>query len=165
MVQNGRILNEVFHGSPGVGKTSAARILLRELGVDVYELNGSFKSGGKTIVKGIDSFAHTVSVRGKPKVCFIDEADQMSVANRNPLRCTIDNTSGSTRFLMTANDTGMLTKAIKSRSIPISFESTPTKTAILVDELTERLNTKLQRLGLKLGAGRIREIVDFRSPI
>lgn len=75
MVQNGRIPNEVFHGRAGDGKTSAARILLRELGVDVYELYGSFNSGEKTIVKSIDSFARTVSLRGKPKVCFIDEAD------------------------------------------------------------------------------------------
>lgn len=89
----------------------------------------------------------------------------MSVANQNALRYTIDNTSGNTRFLMTPNDTGMLTKAIKSRSIPISFDPTPTRTAVLVDELTERLNTKLQRLGLKLGVGRMREIVGFRSPI
>jgi replication-associated recombination protein RarA len=39
MVKRGSILNLLFYGKPGIGKTSAARILLREIEADVYELN------------------------------------------------------------------------------------------------------------------------------
>ena len=164
MVHNGGLLNMVFYGKPGIGKTSAARILLRELDADFCELNGSFNSGEKTMVKSIENFAHTVSLRGRPKVCFIDEADQMSVANQNALRYTIENTSGNTRFLFTANDISKLTNAIKSRCLPVCFDLKPLEAASFVDELTERYGEKLQKLGLKIELQRIREIVGLSFP-
>jgi replication factor C subunit 3/5 len=164
MVQNGKILNMVFYGKPGIGKTSAARILLRELDADVYELNGSFNSGEKTMVKSIENFAHTVSLRGRPKICFIDEADQMSVSAQDAIRYTIENTSANTRFLLTANDITRLTKAIKSRCLPVCFDLKPLESAVLVEELTKRYDTKLKSLGVKMETQRIREIVGLSFP-
>lgn len=164
MVQNGKILNMVFYGKPGIGKTSAARILLRELDADVYELNGSFNNGEKTMVKSIENFAYTVSMRGKPKICFIDEADQMSSANQDAIRYTIENTSANTRFLLTANDVTKLTRAIKSRCLPICFDLRPIEAAVLVEELTARYDEKLRKLGFKMEPKRIREIVGLSFP-
>mgnify|MGYP001216153209 CR=1 FL=1 len=164
MLQNGRLLNMVFYGKPGIGKTSAARILLRELDADVYELNGSLNSGEKTMVKSIENFAHTVSLRGRPKVCFIDEADQMPASNQDAIRYTIENTSGNTRFLMTANDITKLTRAIKSRCLPICFDLKPLEAAAFVDELSDRYDVKLRSLGLSLDLQRIREIVGLSFP-
>jgi DNA polymerase III delta prime subunit len=164
MVQNRKILNMVFYGKPGIGKTSAARILLRELDADVYELNGSFNNGEKTMVKSIENFAYTVSLRGRPKICFIDEADQMSAVNQNALRYTIEQTSANTRFLMTANDISKLTSAIKSRCLPICFDLKPLEAAVLVEELTERYDARLNSLGFKMDPQRIREIVGLSFP-
>jgi len=164
MVQNGRLLNMVFYGKPGIGKTSAARILLRELDADVYELNGSFNNGEKTMVKSIESFARTVSLRGRPKICFIDEADQVSVTNQDAIRYTIENTSGNTRFLLTANDITKLTSAIKSRCLPICFDLKPLEATALVEELTARYDEKLRKLGFKMELQRIREIVGMSFP-
>ena len=164
MVQNERLLNMVFYGKPGIGKTSAARIILRDLEADVYELNGSFNNGEKAMVKSIENFAHTMSLFGRPKVCFIDEVDKMSLANQDALRYTIENTSGSTRFLMTANDITKLTPAIKSRCLPICFDVKPLKVVDLVEELSARYDAKLQKLGYKMDVQRIREIVGVSFP-
>lgn len=164
MVESGSILNMVFYGKPGIGKTSAARILLRELDADVYELNGSFNNGEKTMVKTIENFAYTVSLRGRPKVCFIDEADQMSTANQNAIRYTIENTSGNTRFLLTANDVTKLTSAIKSRCLPVCFDLKPIEAAVFVEELTARYDEKLREFGFKMEIQRIREIVGLSFP-
>ena len=164
MVQNGRLLNMIFYGKPGIGKTSAARILLRELDADVYELNGSFNHGEKTMVKGIEHFAYSVSLKGKPKVCFLDEADQISPVNQAAIRYIIENSSTRTRFLLTANDITKLTNAIKSRCLPICFDLKPIEAAVLVEELTGRYEEKLQKLGFKMEPQRIKEIIGLSFP-
>ena len=70
-VRDHQIMNVTFYGSPGIGKTSAARILLSEINADVYELNGSNYRGDKTIVRSIEIFASTYSFETKNKVeCF-----------------------------------------------------------------------------------------------
>lgn len=164
MVQNGNILNMIFYGKPGIGKTSAARILFRELDADVLELNGSFNNGEKTMVKTIENFATRISLFGRPKICFIDEADQMSVANQDAIRYTIENTSGNTRYLLTANDITKLTSAIKSRCLPICFDLKPIEAVAVVEELTARYDEKLRKLGFKMEIQRIREIVGLSFP-
>lgn len=164
MVENKNIMNMIFYGKPGIGKTSAARILLKELDANVYELNGSFNHGDKTMVKAIETFAHNVSITGTPKVCFIDEADHMSKSNQDALRYTIERTSASTRFLMTANDIQKLTPALKSRCIPICFDQKPLDAMILVEELAERYQSKLSVMGFKMEPQRIREIVGLSYP-
>lgn len=164
MVQNGKTLNMVFYGKPGIGKTSAARILLRDLDADVLELNGSFNNGEKAMVNTIQNFARTLSLLGRPKICFIDEADQMSVSNQDAIRYTIEQTSGNTRFLMTANDITRLTPAIKSRCLPICFDLKPLEAADFVDEMAERYDARLRSLGFKMELQRIREIVGLSFP-
>jgi DNA polymerase III delta prime subunit len=116
------------------------------------------------MVKSIENFAHAVSLRGRPKICFIDEADQMSVSNQDAIRYTIENTSANTRFLLTANDITKLTKAIKSRCLPVCFDLKPLEAAVLVEELTVRYDTKLKSLGFKMENQRIREIVGLCFP-
>jgi replication factor C small subunit len=164
MVQSGQVMNMLFYGSPGIGKTSAARILIRELGADVYELNGSFNKGDKTMVAGIESFASTLSLVEGPKVCFIDEADAMSKDVQASLRNVIERVSGNARFLLTANDDKKLTPAMKSRCLPICFDVPPSQIRNIVDRLTARYEHRLRELGYKVDERRVREIVACYFP-
>jgi replication-associated recombination protein RarA len=50
MVDKGTIMNMLFYGDPGIGKTSAARILIKDMMADDYEINGSFNKGDKTML-------------------------------------------------------------------------------------------------------------------
>lgn len=154
----------LFYGSPGIGKTSAARILIRELGADVYELNGSFNKGDKTMVAGIESFASTLSLIDGPKVCFIDEADAMSKDVQASLRNVIERVSGNARFLLTANDDKKLTPAMKSRCLPICFDVPPSQIRNIVDRMALRYEQKLKELGYRVDESRIREIVAYYFP-
>ena len=76
MEKSGSVMNLLFYGEPGIGKTSAARILTEK--TDVYEINGSFNNGDKTMLRGIEAFASTMSLIDRPKVCFIDEAEYLT---------------------------------------------------------------------------------------
>lgn len=164
MVQAGKVMNMLFYGSPGIGKTSAARILIRELGADCYELNGSFNKGDKTMVSGIEAFASSLSLVEGPKICFIDEADAMSKDVQASLRNVIESVSGNTRFLLTANDEKKLTPAMKSRCLPICFDVPPSQIRSVVDRMAFRYEHKLKELGYRVDERRIREIVAYYFP-
>ena len=121
-VRDQQIMNITFYGSPGIGKTSAARILLQEINADVYELNGSNYRGDKTLVHRIETFASTYSFEAKNKVVFIEEAEKLAKDVKEALRYIIENTSSNCRYLLTVNDISKITDAIQSRCVPICFD-------------------------------------------
>ena len=55
-------MNMLFYGQPGVGKTSAARILLNKLDADYYEINGSMETGIEHVRKNIEMFCVSMSM-------------------------------------------------------------------------------------------------------
>src|ERR1700720_3566276 len=81
MADSGDMMDLIFYGEPGTGKTSAARILVKSIGVDhPLEVNGSSASGIDYIREKIAPYARTTSVLQSKKAVFIDEADGLSKA-------------------------------------------------------------------------------------
>ena len=164
MLERRTIQNLLFYGKPGIGKTSAARILLREIDADAYELNGSFNKGDKTMLNDIEVFSSHISLEGRPKVCFIDEADYLSKEVQASLRYMIEKFSRSTRFLLTANDVERLSPAIRSRCNPICFDVFPTEVSEIIDRMIDRYTKVLNSLGHSVEHKRLREIVALNFP-
>jgi replication factor C subunit 3/5 len=164
MVERKSILNLLFYGKPGIGKTSAARILLHEIDADVYELNGSFNKGDKTMLSGIEAFASTLSIEGRPKVCFIDEADYIPTNVQASLRYLIEKVSANTRFLLTANDVDRLSPAVRSRCVSINFDVFPTDVKSVVSRMVSRYQERLAAIGHEADPDRIHKIVSVYFP-
>lgn len=164
MVASKSVMNLLFYGKAGTGKTSAARILTREIDAEVYELNGSHNHGDKTMVHGIADFATTVSMDLRPKIVFIDEADGLTKDVQASLRHLIENSSDRVRFLLTANDAQKLTAAVKSRCMPLCFDPPFGAVAEIVDRLVERYQMVLAEGGLQIDVVKIRQIVGSRFP-
>ena len=77
-VDAGEIPNMLLSGPPGIGKTTVAKALCKELGVDYYVINGSDEGRFlDTVRTNAKNFASTVSLTSdsKHKVIIIDEAD------------------------------------------------------------------------------------------
>lgn len=95
-VDKGEIQNMLLIGGAGTGKTTAAKALCRELGVDVLFINASESGGIDTIRVEIRSFASTISfVDGKVKCVILDEADYLSAAAQPALRAFIEEFSSN----------------------------------------------------------------------
>src|SRR5258708_32891544 len=71
MVASRSIMNMLFYSKPGLGKTSAARAIIKMIGADAGEINGSKATGVDFVRDRIESFATACSLFGKPKICFI----------------------------------------------------------------------------------------------
>jgi replication-associated recombination protein RarA len=164
MVDEKSVMNMLFYGRAGTGKTSAARILLTAIDADTYELNGSHNHGDKTMVHGIGDFATTVSMEFRPKVVFIDEADGLTKDVQAALRNLIESCSERVRFILTANDPRKLSDAIKSRCNPLCFDPPFGEVGEIVDRLTQRYENAVQQIGVESETQRVRQIVASRFP-
>lgn len=162
MEKSGSVMNLLFYGEPGIGKTSAARILTAK--ADVYEINGSFTPGDKTMLKEIEAFASAISLLSQPKVCFIDEAEYLTKEVQAGLRYTIEKFSRTTRFILTANDFKKITPALRSRCASICFDVAPKDRREVVDKMVARYERVLPTLGYTVDSVRLREIVGIYFP-
>lgn len=162
MEEGGFPMNMIFYGQPGIGKTSAARMLIRNS--DVLELNGSHNDGDKTMVNKILSFCSTMSMIDKPKVIFVDEADYMPKVVQDALRNPIEVFSRNARFILTANDYKKLTPALRSRCLGLCFDVPVVDRPEVIARLVTRYESRLSALGLQVDPVRLREIVGIYFP-
>ena len=164
MAAKGSIMNLLFYGKPGIGKTSAARILTDLIDADVYPVDAAGGKSDAVIREGIKLFSGTVSMFDDPKVCFIDEADFLPKATILALRNIIETASGSTRFIFTANDIDKFDEPLKSRLHPICFDVARRDVDRVVDRMVDRYYRILTEMGWSLDLDRLRAIVGAYFP-
>ena len=167
MVHSGTIMNMIFYGRPGLGKTSAARAIIAELvanaDADCYELNGSSGNGAAEVRK-VQDYARSGSLNSGIKICFIDEADFLSLQAQASLRYIVENSSKRCRFIFTANDASRFSEAIRSRMRKLCFDIAPSDRAEVLQRLIKRYQEKLPTLGIEYEEKRLKEIVGIYFP-
>ena len=156
-------MNMLFYGQPGVGKTSAARILLNKLDADYCEINGSMETGIEHVRKNIEMFCVSMSMFSAVKVCFIDECEYLSMNAQASLRGLIEKCA-HVRFLLTANDIKKMHPALKSRCLPLCFDVGPIEAPEVITRLVPRYQEKLRQLGYEIDAQRLHEILCTSFP-
>ena len=120
----GQIPNMLLSGPPGVGKTTAAKALCEQLGVDYYVINGSDEGRFlDTVRNNAKNFASTVSLTSdsKHKVIIIDEADNTTPDVQLLLRASIEEFSGNCRFIFTCNYKNKIIEPLHSRCAVVEF--------------------------------------------
>lgn len=116
-VNEENIPNLILVGDPGTGKTSLARVLIHDLGIEDYDvlfINASRDNGVDFIRSRIEGFVSTIPF-GKFKVVLLDEADYLSQAAQAVLRGLIEEYTNTARFILTGNYAHKIIPALRSR--------------------------------------------------
>ena len=129
----------LLSGSPGIGKTTLAKMLISEIGVgeyDVLEMNASRERGIKEVQERITNFVSMIPF-GPFKVVLLDEADYLTPEAQAALRGVMEEYSSTSRFILTCNHPNKVIPAIHSRCQSMHF------TSIDQTEFTARVATIL----------------------
>ena len=106
--------NLIFYGPAGTGKTTLAKLLVKNLNCEYLYINASDERGIETIRDKVSGFASTMSF--KPlKVVILDEADFLTIQAQASLRNVIETFSKSTRFILTCNYVERIIDPLQSR--------------------------------------------------
>lgn len=116
------IPNLLLSGGAGVGKTTVAKAMCKEVGCDYMIINGSDESGIDTFRTKIKHYASAMSFAGGRKVIIIDEADYLNPNSTQPaLRNAIEEFSGNCSFIFTCNYKNRIIEPLHSRTAVIDF--------------------------------------------
>lgn len=121
--ENGLQQNVLLSGSPGSGKTSMAKILIKNH--PFIFINVSDESSVETIRTKVHDFCSTVSIldgENHIKIVVLDEFDGASEQFYKALRGTIEKYAKTTRFVATCNYLSKIPDAIKSRFEVYDFD-------------------------------------------
>ena len=151
----------LFSGSAGVGKTTTAlclsRQILGEYAKDyTLELNASDERGIEMVRQKVKKFSRFAGMVDVPfKIIILDEADEMTSAAQTALRRIIEDTAKICRFILIANNISKIIEPIQSRCATFKFTTVPEEDVITrLEEIAKKEKVKTDKKGLK-------EIYDY----
>jgi replication factor C small subunit len=108
---------------PGVGKTSIANSIVKDLEADVKWINGSQDRGIDTFRNTVKEFVTSVAIDDSPKIVVIDEADGLTDEAQKILRGLIEEFSKDSTFILTCNYKEQLIEPLRNRFIHFDFDN------------------------------------------
>ena len=166
-LDKGEVPNLLLAGPAGCGKTTVAKALCTELGVDYYVINGSDEGRFlDTVRNNAKNFASTVSLAStaKHKVIIIDEADNTTNDVQLLLRAFIEEFSGNCRFIFTCNYKNKIVEPLHSRCAVIEFGIKGKERQEIAASFFKRVKTILDEESIKYDNKVLVELINKHFP-
>jgi len=165
IVDSGEIPNMLFTGTAGLGKTTVARAICNELGLDYIVINGSEEGNIDTLRGKIKQFASSVSLSGGYKVVILDEADYLNPQSTQPaLRGFIEEFSQNCRFILTCNFKNKVIEPLHSRCGVYEFNTTKRDMIDLCGSFMTRLMDILNKENVTYNKEVIANLITKHAP-
>ena len=166
-INSGEIPNLLLSGTAGIGKTTVAKALCQEIGVDYYVINGSDEGRFLDTVRSqAKNFASTVSLLGgsKHKVIIIDEADNTTHDVQLLLRAFVEEFHKNCRFIFTCNFKNKIIEPLHSRCSCIDFAIDKNEKQQIAASFFNRLNNILDGEGISFDKRVVAELIQRYFP-
>ena len=149
LVDSKSLTNLMMVGIQGCGKTSTARALCEELGIDYILINCSENGNIDTIRTTVRNFASTMSLMGDFKCVIFDEADHLTNLAQAALRGFIEEFSNNCRFIFTANFGNKIIEPLKSRTVQVDLSFTKEEKKAMIIAFDKRVKEILKLEGIE----------------
>ena len=164
-VKQGRIPHLMLSGPPSAGKSSVAKALCDEIGVDYIVINGSLDNGIDILRTKILSFASTISLTDAKKVVIIDEADYLNANSIQPaLRNFMEEFSDNCTFILTCNYKDRIIAPLHSRCAVIDFQIPSNERVELAKQFFKRVLYILKQENIEYDQKVVAELVQKHLP-
>lgn len=155
----------MFYSCPGTGKTSLAKMIVKNIPCDSLLINASDENGIDDIRNKVQNFAMNMGMRDL-KIMVLDEADRLTPEAQSMMRSLMESYSHSTRFILTCNHQERISPAIKSRCqcFEIKPPSKPDVAKHLLKILKEeKINNKMEDIAFVVNSyfPDMRKIINF----
>lgn len=165
IVDGGEIPNMLFSGTAGTGKTTIARAICDELGLDYIVINGSEEGNIDTLRGKIKQFASSISLSGGYKVVILDEADYLNPQSTQPaLRGFIEEFSKNCRFILTCNFKNRIIEPLHSRCSNYEFNFNKKTQAQLCSEFMKRAQDILKEEDVAFNPDTLAQVIMRHAP-
>ena len=119
--------NMLYVGPPGVGKTSAAYALAKEMYGDYFDpsnfiVTNASDERGIDFVRELKHMAKQKGIGVRRRIFVLDEADSLTPAAQKALRQVMEDSHRTAIFILTANDISPIHKAIRDRCLTFRFK-------------------------------------------
>ena len=166
-LSQGEIPNMLLSGPPGIGKTTVAKCLCKQLGADYYVINGSDEGRFlDTVRNNAKNFASTVSLtsESKHKVIIIDEADNTTPDVQLLLRASIEEFQRNCRFIFTCNYKNKIIEPLHSRCAVVEFSVTGKEKQGIAAKFFSRINYILEQERIEADKKVLAELINKHFP-
>lgn len=163
--------NLLFAGPPGVGKTSAAYALAKDLLGEYFDpmnfiVTNASDDRGIDYIRSLKMMSKQKGIGVSRRIIFLDEADNFTAPAQKALRQIMEESYKTTIFILTANDISAIHSAILDRCVKYSFKG-------INPEDNERLAMIIEQEGMpqewmanlphliKFTGGSLRQAIDI----
>lgn len=163
-VDDNNVPNLLLAGSPGTGKTTAAKAMLEELGCDYMIINAALNRGIDTVRSEISTFASAISLAGGRKYIILDEADYLTPDAQASMRNLIETFSKNCGFIFTCNFKNRIIAPLRSRLSEVDFAVEKTEKPKLAAQFFKRVLAILKNENVDFDPKVVAKVIEKYFP-
>ena len=156
-LESGDLPHLLLYGRAGTGKTTLAKILVKNIECDYLYINASDENNVDTVRTKVKNFASTVGFKDF-KIIILDECDYITPNAQAALRNLMETFSKHCRFILTCNYVERIIEPIQSRCQ--IFEIIPPSKP----EVAQRLNQILEEEEINYELQDLKILIDSNYP-